>query len=53
MILSTSPKAETFPIECLVSSNNRFLVGGPDCTILIYDKHEDIRNPYVRAEKKI
>lgn len=52
-LLPTSPFSG-FAVECLTKYSNGFLVGGPDFTILIYRKHEgDLRNPYIRVDKKI
>ena len=54
MILPQSPRNEAFSIECLIPYSKGFLVGGQDCTVLIYEKHDgELRNPYIKIEKKI
>lgn len=39
----------------MVPFTKGFLVGGQDCTVLVYEKHEgDLRNPYIlKPDKKI
>lgn len=52
-VLGRSP-GEGFPIEVMIPYSKGFIVGGPDATVIIYDKHEgDINNPYIPVEKKI
>ncbi|CAD8184061.1 unnamed protein product [Paramecium octaurelia] len=51
---SNQQSIEGFPIECIVKYSNGFIVGGSDCMIYIYRKHEgDLKNPYVRIDKRI
>ncbi|EGR31811.1 WD repeat protein [Ichthyophthirius multifiliis] len=53
-ILPTSPKNEQMSIECIQTYSKGFIVAGSDCTILMYEKCDnDLKNPYIRADKKI
>ena len=53
MVLSSSP-FDGFPIETILAYKRGFVVGGPNCTIYQYEKHDgDLKMPYIRLDKKI
>lgn len=52
-VLNSSP-FDGFPIESILAYKKGFLIGGPNCTIYQYEKHEgDLKMPYIRLDKKI
>ncbi|EGR31777.1 WD repeat protein [Ichthyophthirius multifiliis] len=54
LILSQSPINEGFSIECITQFSEGFLVGSNNSNILIFVKSDiDIKNPYIRLDKKI
>ena len=56
LILPTSPSSDVqgYAIESIIKYSNGFIIGGSESTIYIYKKHEgDLKNPYIRVDKKI
>ena len=51
-VLNTSP-FDGLSIDSIIPLNRGFLVAGGHCTVFQYDKHEDLKNPYVRIDRKI
>lgn len=52
-VLTSSP-FDGFPIETIIACKRGFLIGGQNCTIYQYEKHEgDLKMPYIRLDKKI
>jgi len=45
MLLAESP-GENFYIECIITYNKGFIIGGENGQIMIYEKFEDPKNPY-------
>ena len=51
MVLSTSP-LDGLPIESIVVQNRGFFVASSSYTVHCYDRQEDLKNPYVKLDKK-
>ena len=50
MMLQESP-CDGFYIECIQTYSKGFIIAGDNGTIMIYDKNEDAKNPYIRNAK--
>ena len=52
MMLNDSP-GEGFYIECIQTYSKGFIIAGDNGTIMIYEKSEEPKNPYIRLPNKL
>jgi hypothetical protein len=50
MLLTESP-VDGFYIECIQTFQKGFIIAGDNGTIIIYEKAEEVKNPYNRIAK--